>query len=474
MLIREINSFIMGTAPNVPAEIQTPLLIDDRLRCVRMRDRCLITVTNNTGSTHNLLAEDCADAVACIFGTVRNSFGNKVKDLFDRDMSFAQMRRQYVRQTGKDWLLNGVEYQTHNATDIIASGILTGATASFTVEIPRSFQAIRLGKNMNNNCPGTEQMRQLRHRYTRGAVFNPTNSIWIQTQAVSIVLILDFFEDNIETWARVWQTFVQDEGGRLSHGPEGGAVLAVAEVTNPGLSTVLGLVNLHVKNGSKEGKDILSSCQAIEVVTDGDYNLPFGSFNPNLLDTELLQLPLNVDMDDVPTGELIFEDPGQEQNPNVLEFTYLPSVTPTYVDEYVGPNMIGSENQPRSCRVVNSTPSKNPNLSDHAASWQPLHCLRPSDPQFDTLPSRSFVVGQAPVTFIPAAVENAVQNTVKQHNTSDAQAAAATTSIQAIAKAIPGLASPNRNPAAKPNLAPLGKTLLGKVGEVTPHLFRPS
>jgi hypothetical protein len=440
MGMREVNSFQMGTAPSTPASLERPVAFDDGQECSRIRDEIVITTQNVSGAPANLLVSDVIDHLRCIAGAVTSSFGDKNKDTFDNALSFDQLREMMVAMTGKDFLINGKEINKYNLTDILANAVAANAVVLVTCEIVRSFQLQRLAHLRNIYCPGATQMRQLAHQYKRGATWS-NNAKWAQSGNVSILTIFDQQPVKHDRWARVPRLWLNDEGGRISHGPdEACALFAAWERTAVGASTLLGLVNLRAKGDSA----LLEGVQMPRVVRDGDYLLPPGDFDLNALATVFFQLPESVDLNEVPTGIFTIEDPGQEINPLYTAWLHVPEVHEGFLDGHVKANVI-SQKDPEA-RVVNSGPTRAPNAHDHIAATLPVSILRPHEPAFETAAARAYVYGKEPVTFIPPAVTAAAQaNVAAVGGDKRTQAAAIKQQMMALAKWVPGQASAEKS-----------------------------
>lgn len=440
--MREVNSFSMGTASGTPASLQRPVAFEDGEECIRMRDEVTIPMKNAQAGAENLTVQDALDALTCLLGSCTNSFGDKAKDTFDDALSFDDLRAMWIEMTGRDFLINGKEINKQNLTDVIFSAVAAGATKNVVCEVARAFEYVKLGKYKNLYCPGASQMRTVSHLYKRSGNAFTSSGNFSQDGGATIVTMFDMEPEPTghDRWAKVLRLYINDEGGRVSHGPGVPVALFAAwEKTAAGTSTALGNISLRCEGAA----DILSDVQASRVVRDADYLLPFGSLDLNTLVTQLHRLPATVDLNQVPTGVFKLEDPGQELNPMNTVWLYAEAVDEAHADAVIAPNVV-SGTQPE-VRLSGSALTRAPDAQPHIAATLPMNLLRPDEPMFETAPSRAYVKGKSPVTFIPAGVTATAQAQVAAAGKDDkSKAAAATHAAKTIAKGIPGATTPHK------------------------------
>ena len=248
--------------------------------------------------------------------------------------------------------------------------------------MPRSYTYLHFGQEEKTYALGPTQAGKMVIELKRGS-----GTTWAtyfsQTGVANITLLADDFEDSADEWSDPPRVLLQDEAGRVSHGPNSAMLFKVWERSAVGASTALTLFSLK----RDDDEPIHDNVRASRVVNDAAYQTPFGSIDLNTLQTVLWAPGELVGINEMPSGESWrFVQPTLDLSPAHTAWLYVPTMTKDDSDEisqmFTGPGEDAVKLTTSFVRKDTSTPS-------HVAAHSPLTALRPGQAGFDSIPGRT-------------------------------------------------------------------------------------
>ncbi len=460
--MKEQNSCQLGVAGGSPWKLPRPVSFAQGRACPRIRAEATIVVKQTNAAAQNLTGASVKQIVACLFDQSTLRFGDAKAEVVDASLPYARAREQFNAMTMDDFI---VSLSTYNGgvpkrirdiadADVWAAAMAQNALVTLVVEFSRAFEVARLGHDAYAYCPGMTQMRQIQWEGTRSAMFEATGN-FVQNAAADVLFLTDDVEVSDDRWAAVVRLYLNEEAGRLSHGPSAPiGLIALWEYTSVGAATALTIHTL----GREADSPITDTVNAKRVVKDALYTDPIGASDLNLIATVLHNLPGDGEKHDIPVGAGFFlSQTGSELAPIKAAWLHIPVRTEEEVDLYVGANIANA----LGVKAINAAAKSGSSLSSGPAALEPVILAQRGEADFEALPGRTFALGVAPSTHIPSHVLAQAHGAVGAAGGTEGKAAAAEKMGKILAKAVPGWLSGRRGKKSVPQAA-LRMRMLGK------------
>jgi hypothetical protein len=436
--MREVNTFQLGSASGATLNIPQQSYAKGR-RGQRHRMEVSFPWKNTSGSGASPSRSDLLTVLQCLFSAFTSRFvSGRAKRQLDTAITFDMLREMAIAMMGVDVLVqvSGVLVPLNSFTSGIT--VAAGATVSILFEVPRHYVFRRYDRDENTYALGPTQLASMEFEIHRGATL-PANCI--QDGNTQLTLLVDDFDDSADEWSEPPRLYLNDEMGRVSHGPGACQLFGLWERSAIGASTALSRFSLQ----RDSDEPLHDNVTAARVVDDASYQNPAGFYDLNLLQTVLWSPSPHTQSRDLPTGEKWqITQPGNDLQPMHSAWLYVPTWTEEDADAvsqfFTGP---GKD----AIKLVVSGPRKDATMPSHAAAHSPLTAIRPGQPGFDTVSGRTTTAdGLRHANDVPASTQSAASGAIAATNGDTANAADVAASVAtAIANLIPGGSGASRN-----------------------------
>lgn len=463
-MARQGNNVTLTAGSGAASTLQKPIAFDDGRKCRRIRLRVALSLTNSSTLVQATTAF-LLQAFQSIIGNLSIQFGDASADVVDGQMPFNQLRELYAFMEGRDVTVNGIGLQAVSGNVPIAAS----TTTIVQLEAVRSFQLTRAAQDITDWCPGASQMKQMLLTIQPGTGATPVlSTVTFTSPVVQVQVILDDMpsEGGNDVWASVPRCRIMATSGTSLNLPigNGGAIFAIWDEAFVAASNPLSIFD--VKADGRLINGAIGYGQYLQGYSD---EVPFGSFDPQVLISPYYTSPQVIDPNLMETAEsLVWDQPNNEVvSPKVL-VGFIPAITSDYA-QMIGnnvnarPNGAGATFMLANLHSVANT--NNPPSAAPAASTTPVAIVAPTDTSFSTISGTVFRPGQLPSVEVPTATTAKVAASVKSAGGTGAPggSSALAKAAKSIALSVPGLNSPNKSPInGTANLSALtGKLLAG-------------
>jgi hypothetical protein len=456
MATTQINTFNIAVGSGNQSALPQPVTTHTGKKYTRIRARFTVVMTNS-GSAYNMTSANVVTLMTALISNWYLSWGNAEEMAVDVTQPFAQMRLLLAQLEQIDFTVNNIQLNAVSGSTVQIAA--TGSTTTLTFEFIRSFVIRKTLNELHTFCPGPSQLAQIKLGITPSGSAAPTfNSGAVALQSPSAVPCLILFDDmdaDSDQWSQVPILRIVTTPGVNIPLPvgDGGALLAVADLSAPASSYGLTLFNLTTAGLASTGVDdtfIQGLCEFAQAYSSYVEELGYG-FDWSTLAAPLYWLPTANDIAHLDSvAQLNFYQPGNDITSPQLCVTFVPTTSMTKVQS-AATNITATQGAVNLTNAVGaggtigtSTTGVVPN---HVASVLPLQIRKPTDPNFNLAPHIAAVPNNPVRAVVPSNVLSAANSAVSRQpgGSNSAQGVSQLAkSTKAVTSAVPGWSKPGK------------------------------